>query len=591
MTGFTTIDGDVERRRRSANRLLLRISRRGTPWVGLFAVTALGLAAGETALPAVLGRAIDAAIAHRAPRSWLTWLVVLVAAIVVFDALDDLASGATVARSTAWLRRTLVHRILGLEPRAVADLGSGEVAARLVGNAATAGRAAPELIRVLANLVPAVGGVVALGLIDPLLCATFLAGLPVMLLLVRRFVVAASNHAERYLDAQGRIAARLSEAVAGARTIAAAGSVDREARRALEPLPELRRHGLGTWAAQRTISAQEALVGPLLMVVVLAVAGEELARGRITVGMFLAAGQYAAMATGLSLAVRFAAQLVKTRAAAARADDILSQPPRQYGSQSLPPGRGQLVFRGVALRDGGHSLLAGIDLVIPAGSMAAIVGPSGSGKSSLAALAGRMVDPTSGEVELDGVALTALTRTALRSAVGYAFSSPALIGETVLDAIAFGTRRPSPAEVIASARAARADEFVTRMPKRYRTPLRTAPMSGGEVQRLALARAFAHAGRLLVLDDVAASLDTVTEHDIGEVLTRALADRTRIVVAHRAATAARADFVIWLDAGRLRAVAGHAELWHEPDYRALFGSQADRESQSEPAVAAAGAWT
>ncbi len=95
-------------------------------------------------------------------------------------------------------------------------------------------------------------------------------------------------------------------------------------------------------------------------------------------------------------------------------------------------------------------------------------------------------------------------------------------------------------------------------------------MSGGEVQRMGLARAFAHAGRVLVLDDVAASLDTVTEHHIRQVLTGALVDRTRLVVAHRVSTAAHADLVVWLDGGRMRSVAPHRQLWREPDYRAVF---------------------
>jgi ATP-binding cassette subfamily B protein len=105
-------------------------------------------------------------------------------------------------------------------------------------------------------------------------------------------------------------------------------------------------------------------------------------------------------------------------------------------------------------------------------------------------------------------------------------------------------------------------------------------MSGGEIQRVGLARTFAHARRLIVLDDVAASLDTVTEHHIGAVLTGALADRTRIVIAQRASTAGRADAVVWLQDGGIRAYAPHEQLWLDPDYRALF------EARDEPAATA-----
>jgi ATP-binding cassette subfamily B protein len=156
-----------------------------------------------------------------------------------------------------------------------------------------------------------------------------------------------------------------------------------------------------------------------------------------------------------------------------------------------------------------------------------------------------------------------------------------LIGETLADAIASGIYTPPREDIVAAARAARADDFIRRMPAGYDTRLADAPMSGGEIQRIGLARTFAHARRVVVLDDVAASLDTVTEHQIAGVLTGALADRTRIVIAHRASTAARTDAVIWLHDGVIRAYQTHEQLWREADYRALF------EAQDQPPAAVA----
>ena len=148
----------------------------------------------------------------------------------------------------------------------------------------------------------------------------------------------------------------------------------------------------------------------------------------------------------------------------------------------------------------------------------------------------------------------------------YAFERPALFGETPFEAIASAPSQPTREQVLAAARDSRAAAFLARLPGGMQTPLDETPMSGGEVQRLGLARAFAHAGqaRLLILDDATSSLDTVTEMLVSRALTDQMGGRTRLIVAHRATTAARADLVAWLDRGRLRALAPHHELWADP---------------------------
>ena len=156
------------------------------------------------------------------------------------------------------------------------------------------------------------------------------------------------------------------------------------------------------------------------------------------------------------------------------------------------------------------------------------------------------------------------------------FPRPVLVGESV--AAAIGARRPA-AEVRAAARAVYADAFVSRLPEGYDTPLARAPMSGGEAQRLGLARAW-HARRLMVLDDATSSLDMVTEMQVTAALTGPAPDgpaagdraRTRLLMTHRAHTAARSDLVVWLESGRVRAVGRHDELWRRPEYRAVFGT-------------------
>jgi ATP-binding cassette subfamily B protein len=563
-------DGTDRDARRGADRLLVSIAWQGGPWVGVVASAALAMAGAELALPAVIGGAVDALLDGRSAATWVLVCGVLIVVLVAADALDDFAAGAAIARSTARLRHRVLAHLLAIGGRPVGGLPPGETTARLVGNTAEAARVAPDVVRSVAGLVPALGGIVALALIDPWLCATFVAGMPVFMLALRVFARDASQIATRYLAVQGAVAGRLLDALAGARTIAAAGTTQQEARRVLGPLPELHRAGVAMWRAQMRITAQDAVLVSLLEIAVLAVAGVLLARGRISPGGLIAASQYVLLASGIGGAVTGMTRLVRSRAAAVRVAEILDAPPVSYGTAAAPAGRGLLEFRDVTARAGDRVILAGIDLVVPDGALVAVVGRSGSGKSLLAALAGRLVDPDEGEVLLDGVALTQLSRRELRREIGYGFERPVLVGETLADAIAWGTNTPSREDVVAAARAARADDFIRLMPADYDTPLAHAPMSGGEVQRVGLARTFAHARRLIVLDDVAASLDTVTEHHIVGVLTGALADRTRIVIAQRASTAARADAVVWLEDGGIRAYAPHEQLWHDPDYRALF---------------------
>ncbi|MGH3832800.1 MAG: ABC transporter ATP-binding protein, partial [Pseudonocardiaceae bacterium] len=556
--------------RRAVDRLLVRIVRRGGIWAGVLLSTSALLAAAQTVLPAALGGAVDAALHGSHVARWLLGCGVVIGVLLICEVTNDVAAGVSTARSSGWLRRTVLEHILALGTRTTRRFDVGDLTTRLVANAADAGRVGTLAIWAGTALVPALGGLVALMLIDPWLCLTFLVGTPVLLAVARIYLRDSSALADRYLQTQGEIAGRLVDALTGARTIAAAHSAEREKERILAPLPALHRHGMGMWRVRTRIAAQEALLVPLLRIAVLAVAGWELSRGRISPGQLLAASQYVMLAAGLNSAVLSISRLGPSRAAAARNASVLAEPAVPYGTGNLPAGPGRLEFRGVTVRAGEVSVLNGVDVVVPAGALVAVVGRSGSGKSMLATLAGRLRDPDEGQVLLDGVALPQLTRRELRRGVCCAFERPMLIGQTLADVIAFGHPTPGPPELVTAARAARADTFIRRMPTGYQTPLAQAPMSGGEIQRMGLARAFAHPGRVLVLDDVAASLDTVTEHHIRGVLTGALADRTRLVVSHRVSTAARADLVIWLDNGTVRAVAPHHQLWSESCYQAVF---------------------
>ncbi|GHC69219.1 ABC transporter ATP-binding protein [Streptomyces cinnamoneus] len=539
----------------------------------VLAFVATASTAAALALPAVLGHTLDLLLARRDAEAgcWVLLCAVLVGVPVVLDALDELLTATTAARTTAWLRHRALGHVLAAGPPATARIPAGDLVTRLVGNAAHAGTAPASLAGTLAALAAPLGGIVALALTDVWLAVAFLAGAPVLALLLRSFARASADSLTGYQRLQGEIAGRLVEALAGARTIAAAGTAGRERARVLAPLAGLAEHGHRMWKVQGRATAQAATLVPLLQIIVLAVAGYELSRARLSVGEVLAASRYAVLAAGIGALVGHLNALVHGRTAAGRLAEVHALAPVRHGTLRLPPGGdGTLRLRGVSAVRGGRRVLREVDLTVPGGTTLAVVGRSGTGKSVLAAVAGRLADPDAGEVTLDGVALRDLTREELRAAVGYAFARPALLGGTMGGTVAFGSFTPDRDAVVAAARAACADDFVRKLPEGYGTACAAAPLSGGETQRLGLARAFAHAGRLLVLDDATSSLDSVTEAKVAGALLHDVAARTRLVVAHRPSTAARADRVAWLDDGRVRAVGTHEELWRLPGYRAVF---------------------
>ncbi|WP_282700628.1 ABC transporter ATP-binding protein [Streptomyces sp. CC219B] len=540
-------------------------------------------------LPAALGRTLDLLLADAPATRWVLYCAGLVALLALLDACQTVLGGTVDARSTAWLRRRLTRHVLAVGPRAADRFGPGDLVARLVGNAAQAGTAPTARAALFAALAGPLGAIVALALIDPWLAAVFLAGAPVLVLLLRALSRDTTECVAWYQRVQGRIAASLAEAVGGWRTVAAAGAAPRETARILRPLPELSRAGHRMWQVQGRAAGQAVAVAPLLQLAVVAVAGVLLTRDRVTVGEVLAASRYAVLATGVGLLVGHLAGLARARAATGRLGEVLAEPAPAYGRSGLPPGPGRLELRGVVARRGTRTVLDGVDLVVPGGSTVAVVGRSGAGKSLLAAVAGRLTDPHAGEVRLDGVPLRDLSHDELRRSVGYAFERPALLGTTVEDTLALGLASPSPDRVREAAVTARADTFVRRLPEGYDTTVADAPCSGGEAQRLGLARAFAHGGRLLILDDALSSLDTVTEAHITAALLAGGSPTTRLLVAHRAVTAARADMVAWLDGGRVRAVGPHEALWAEAEYRAVFGVQGGAGASEDGGHAGAGA--
>jgi ATP-binding cassette subfamily B protein len=544
------------------------VVKHGQGWLPLIGLNAL-IGSGVTlALPTILGRSVDSIVAGSGYTQWLMAAAGLIALGVAASIVDAFAGAACVAQTTAWLRHRLVKQIVHGGPEGTRAFETGDLVTRVSANATDAAQAGPAAVTAIAAIAPPVGSLVLLAVIDPWLAAAFFGGVLLVIAVLWTFARRTADVSLAYQETQGRIASLLSESLTGIRTIAAAGATAREERRILGLVPELHKHGVVTWRILARSGAQAAVVGPLVLVAVLAVGGLQLVSGRITAGELFAASQYAVLGAGLGNLTGVIGEIARARAGVHRAAEVLATDTIAYGTLPIPSGPGQLTFDRVSVVAGGNVLLHNVNLDLPGGATVAVVGPSGAGKSVLAAVAARLRDPSIGQVSLDGVPLQAVSRRALRTAIGCAFERPQLVGRTIGEAIE--PQAVSPVRTLAAARATHAHDFVSRLPEGYFTSLRKAPMSGGERQRLGLARAWS-ANRLLVLDDATSSLDTATELQISRTLTEDRHRRTRLIVTHRSATAARADLVVWLDHGQVRAVAPHADLWQNSSYREVFG--------------------
>lgn len=551
--------------------LLVRSATRAPRWTATATLATAATVLATLLLPAAVAAAVDSAVraAGRGGTGPLLtaaagWVLTLVVVIAITDSVAELAAGRATAAGTAWLRHRLARH--ALTPALTGHRRDpGDTVSRLIGDAAEAG-AAPALAgQLVAAAATSLGALVALSLLGWTLALAFLAGAPLALLLARRFVTSTGGHALRYQRTAGELSGRLVDAAGGLRTIAACGTADRETDRVLAPLPALSAAGRALWRSQARIAWRAGLVIPAVQLAVLAAAGSRLARGELTVGQLLAAATYAVLGLAFLHRAGLLMRLSRARACATRLVEAMSEEPPEPGWRRLRPGPGHLELRGVTV----HGVLSDVSLTAQPGTCVAVAGKSGSGKSALAEVAGGLRRPDEGDVLLDGASLAGVDPADLADAVGYAFARPVLHGRTVGDAIAHG-EVVTPSLVTAAARTAQVHEPLTRLPAGYDTPVAAAPMSGGELQRVGLARALLRAPRLLVLDDATSSLDSVTEARLTATMATALPRVTRLIVTHRIGTASRADLVVWLENGAVVAAAPHRALLGVPGYRDVF---------------------
>jgi ATP-binding cassette, subfamily B, bacterial len=326
----------------------------------------------------------------------------------------------------------------------------------------------------------------------------------------------------------------------------------------------------------RTLAAnrQRAVYVPLLtflpfvaQALVLLVGGRMVVEGSMTLGAFSAFYLLLAMLVmPLRMLGMWIGQAQRAVAAGERIFEVLDEPEEvsdRTDAAPLPPGPGEVTFEAVSFGyDPERPVLEDIDLHIAAGRTVALIGPTGSGKTTLASLVPRFYDTTQGRVLVDGVDVRGLVRRSLRSEIGVISQDPFLFSASIRDNIALGMPDAPFAAVEAAAQAAQAHDFILELPHGYDTVVgeRGITLSGGQRQRIAIARALLIDPRILVLDDATASVDATTEAKIRAGLREVMRGRTTIIIAHRLSTIALADEVVVLDHGHIAARGTQAEL-------------------------------
>jgi ABC-type multidrug transport system fused ATPase/permease subunit len=311
---------------------------------------------------------------------------------------------------------------------------------------------------------------------------------------------------------------------------------------------------------------------------VLLIGARMVTHGSLTVGGFVAFNLYLGM---LVMPLRslgmWVGQAQRATAAGERIFQVMDEPEEitdRPGAIDLPPGGGDLRFEDVCFEYmDDRPVLAGINLDVPAGRTIALIGHTGSGKTTLTSLVPRFYDVTAGRVTVDGVDVRDVTLRSLRREIGVISQDPFLFSATVRENITFGAPALDHEEVERIARLAQAHEFVERLPEGYDTVIgeRGITLSGGQRQRLAIARAIAVDPRVLILDDATASVDASTEARIRIGLREAMRGRTTLIIAHRLSTISLADEIVVLDSGRIAARGSHEALLETSEvYRDIY---------------------
>jgi len=561
--------------------------------------------------PTLVRRGVDLGIRGRDERE----LVTVVVALLLVGLVQAVLAGfrryfaiSLAARVEADLRARLFKHVLRLDLGFHARRPAGELVSRCASDLQQIQQPFASVPMTVSNAVMLLGSAILLVRTDAWLAFVALSPALLVFLVARKFTVQLGPRAQTLQRAVASLASMIQEGISGIRAIKGLGLEHVERERVRLQAEHAYRAALRMNDARSTFMPLIEFLPALGLVGVLWFGGQAVAAGRMTVGQLVQFNYYLLMLvgplriTGITVAqfqraavsAELIQSLLSTSATIGDTQSVLSTPvansnPSAVRAQVLtPPGGGAVVFEAVDFGyEQGQALLHGLDLRIGAGETVALVGATGSGKTTLTALIARFYDVSAGRVLLDGVDIRQIPLRELRASVGMVFEDALLFTGSIRDNIAFGAPQASAGDAERAARAAGAHDFIVEQPAGYQALVgeRGLSLSGGQRQRIALARALLTNPRVLVLDAATSAVDAAKEEEIRGALETMLHDRTTILIANRAATLRLADRVLLLEDGRVTATGTHDELLAQSgSYRKILASARDSELEPLPST-------
>jgi ABC-type multidrug transport system fused ATPase/permease subunit len=414
--------------------------------------------------------------------------------------------------------------------------------------------------------------------VQPGLAAVSLIPVPIVVFVAARYGRRSRPALQELQQRIGELTADVEENIGGVRVVKSFAREDRQLGRFRGRVGRVFDQAMVTTRLQAFYNPFIGFLPQAGLAAILFYGGRQVIDGRLTIGEFSAFYTYLLMllspmrTLGISLGL---AQ--RATAAGARVYQILDREPRVTSAPDAPPlpaGSGHVELRDVTLRYEGsrRDALRDVSLDIPAGTTVALVGATGSGKTTLVQLIPRLYDVTAGAVVVDGADVRDVDVASLRSEIAVVNDDPFLFSATVAENIAYAHADATREEIEVAARRAQAHDFIQRLPDGYDTRVgeRGLTLSGGQRQRVAIARAFLADPRILILDDATSSVDASTEQEIKAALREVMAGRTTFVIAHRLSTISLADTIVVLEDGEVIAAGGHDDLLEQSElYREI----------------------